>query len=140
MKCDIVDICKYAFHRISHDHDCPNLDADCQRRGSFTSFASHFRGKRSIDGNVPHRALFSNQTLFAEHDVNVQNVDRTQKYRHHNEEHTEKCNNITEMSMIEKSLNNLHDTESRIDGLESSMLRMKYMVQEMHKKVCKHLK
>ncbi|KAK7488478.1 hypothetical protein BaRGS_00020263, partial [Batillaria attramentaria] len=112
------------FLRVENDEEyltCnsyPRLDLrmwtdcceDCRRRGSFSSFASHFRGRRSE--GVPE--IMDNNSV-------------RNKVEKGTEEKVETCS---------KEDVDLMDT--RIEGMEAAMMEMNHLVQLMQKKV-KHM-
>lgn len=134
------------FHRVKNDEEyrsCsqyPRLDLrmwsdcceDCRRRGSFSSFASHFRGRRSVDQSYPDDHMAdaaddSNSDVDENFDVNDNYEWKNNNAEKAVEETVEKC-----------SRDDVDMMDTRIEGMEAAIMEMNNLVQLMQKKV-KHL-
>lgn len=109
---------------------------DCRRRGSFNSFASHFRGRRSVDHSYPEDHPTGNTTEKNE----LHSEEETDEMVHENRNATE------QLRPAEKDTCSREDVdimEGRIEGMEAAMMEMNNLVHKMQTKVmfivCLHL-
>ncbi|XP_070195291.1 peroxidasin-like isoform X2 [Littorina saxatilis] len=146
------------FLRVESDDDyisCdnfPRLDLrmwsdcceDCRRRGTFNSFASHFRGRRSVDQSYPEDRPVDPRLADRVEMPDLYNV--VEEYS--DESRMDRVNNISKNAEEVKSEEEVEEErcskedvdimDSRIEGMEAAMMEMNNLVQHMQKKI-KHL-
>ena len=120
---------------------CFSFPADCRRRGTFNSFASHFRGRRSVDQSYPEDRpvdpRLADRAEWPDFDV----VEEYNEDEEGSEDISESPQQVGEEKKqaeeeLEKCFKEDVDImDVRIEGMEAAMMEMNNLVHLMQKKV-----
>ena len=123
---------------------CFSFPADCRRRGTFNSFASHFRGRRSVDQSYPEdrpvdprladRAEWRDFDVVEEYNEDEEGSEGiSESPQQAGEEKKQAAAAEEELEKCFKEDVDIMDV--RIEGMEAAMMEMNNLVHLMQKKV-----
>ena len=120
---------------------CFSFPADCRRRGTFNSFASHFRGRRSVDQSYPEdrpvdprladRAEWPDFDVVEEYNEDEEGSEDISESPQQAGEEKKQAEEELEKCFKE----DVDIMDVRIEGMEAAMMEMNNLVHLMQKKV-----